>query len=144
MPALHPNFMRTYPSHPDHAYPDISGHMADQINATHDLTKFPTLHDALIYVRGLLLYYKATREIGWIEHTEDWDWYVGITHRDGYRLGDDLFTGRDDGLLGDALSIRGDDGDPGNSRLYLMYFEGDPDTEIVRLRDVASITISRR
>lgn len=158
MPALHPNFMRVYPTDIAHPYPDISQHMADQIEGVHDLTQFddtPT-HESyrhhLIYARCLQSYLAAMQEIGWHEHTCDWDWYVGITLRDGTRRGDHLHTlNTDPDSYCDTFVLEvedvHDEKDPGDVTLSLPFFTFPPTDEpadAARLRHVASITISRR
>lgn len=88
---------------PVHPYPQISNHLADLVKGTHDLTLFdhpngemasarPPFYDHAHYVGAIALLYKAVQEIGWVEHTGDWDWWTGLTLRDGTRVGDGFFV----------------------------------------------------
>lgn len=155
MSATHPNFMRTYPS--AGTYPDISPFMADQIEGVHDLTQFddtPThspYHHHMIYVRSLQTFYEAMNKIGWYEHTADWDWYVGVTLRDGTRRGDHLHTiNSSPDAYCDTFVLEVEDvhteNHPGDLTLTLPFFtpDGGEPADACRLRHVASITISRR
>lgn len=48
----------------------------------------PAFYDHAHYIASLSIVYATMHECGDIEHTNDWDWWVGITLRDGTRLGD--------------------------------------------------------
>lgn len=93
-PAIEPHTLQTA---------QISTGLANTVAGTHDLRHFdedqttdkfagPPLdpfYKHAHYVASLTLYYRAVQQIGWIEHTSDWDWYVVVTLRDGTRRGDD-------------------------------------------------------
>lgn len=89
-----------YPVHPS---PQISSHLAELVRGTHDLTLMddpegetntnrPAYYDHAHYVGSLAMLYKAVQDTGWVEHTSDWDWWTGLTLRDGTKVGDGSFV----------------------------------------------------
>ena len=82
-------------------HPRISSLLAGLVTGDHDLTLFdppegenplPAFYEHAHYVGSLALLYKAVHETGWIEHTGDWDWWTGLTLRDGTKVGDGAFV----------------------------------------------------
>ncbi len=94
-----PRPLRGFPVIP---VPRISAHLAELVEGDHDLTVFdvtnheinpvPQFYEHAHYVGSLAVLYKAVHECGWIEHTGDWDWWTGITLRDGTKIGDGAFV----------------------------------------------------
>lgn len=81
----------------------ISSLLAGLVTGDHDLTLFdppegenplPAFYEHAHYVGSLAVLYKAVHETGWIEHTGDWDWWTGLTLRDGTKIGDGAFVAR--------------------------------------------------
>lgn len=80
------SFITSYNNHP---VPRMSSHMAEVISGTHDLNQFSNMRETAEFVYGLMTYYNAMQEIGWVEHTSDWDWAVYVTTNSGKVFGDD-------------------------------------------------------
>lgn len=65
----------------------LSSRMRDEITGTYSLSDLDNRDKAQLLFK-LMRFYNAMRDIGWDEHTSDWDWYIGITLPDGGRWGD--------------------------------------------------------
>jgi hypothetical protein len=74
--------------------PYISGMLAEKVTGTFDVTKYEPSEKAA-FVWGLCKLYETMKDIGEVEHTNDWDWYVQVELIDGKTVGDeyDPFTG---------------------------------------------------
>ena len=110
-PRLHPcmvpphagNDWWTYPIHPA---PQISNHLAELITGDHDLTLMDAnntearhggpFYDHAHYLASLACAIDAMNGLGNIEHSGDWDWYLGMVLRDGTKIGDGSFLDFED------------------------------------------------
>ena len=75
------------PCDPD-ATAQISTQLAGLVMDTYDLTGFS--HELRVMrLSALLTIYRATLELGDLEHTADWDWRITITTNDGSLIPDE-------------------------------------------------------
>lgn len=93
----------------------LSSKWADDVSGEHSLLDFdnPTEHtvnhrpiigdrdnvdpfyDHAHFLLPIIFGYQMVQQLGWAEHTSDWDWYVGIQTRDGVWHGDNVLTDPD-------------------------------------------------
>lgn len=160
---------------PPYHHVHLSSKWANDVTGTHDLRYYddphaahpngttsplPPFYDHVHYLLPLIFAYDAIMQLGWAEHTSDWDWRVGIQTRDGVWHGDYTFTDPDndepdedhieDGL---EMFLPGEDGAPLTYDNMPFGFELDYGTIIIALgsgresfplRDIAIITIDQR
>lgn len=69
-------------------FPTLSSALAELIAGEHDISQLTTREKAA-FLFGLQKAAETTQSIGWIEHTSDWDWWVGFYLTDGSYIGDD-------------------------------------------------------
>lgn len=114
--------------------------------------------DHLEAIAAYVTAYSMIQDLGDLEHTGDWDWWVGVTLRDGTRLGDYLHVNPDDedhdgpycdGIVFTNAKTPHDvsrlDGDLGKHTLTLVMWSTDPVNDVkVRVSDIASIEIGQR
>jgi len=55
-------------------------------------------YDHAQYLATLVALLDATYKLGEVEHTSDWDWYLGIQTRDGVWHGDDVLVNPDQNI----------------------------------------------
>lgn len=146
-------------AHPDGVW---DGTTIDLTNASGSL---PPFYDHADYLCPLILAYDYVQQLGWAEHTSDWDWYVGIQTRDGVWHGDDYLTkpdnedpDDDDTVFEDTIEMYLPNGDRLTWENRPFGLIGDPDTpdygdirfvlpnvnESILLRDIAIVHINER
>ncbi len=94
--------------------PHISQLLADKVQGTWRRAHFKDDLEWLNFLASLSALYKATHLIGDIEHTGDWDWYVGIELEGGLKIGDSAYVNPnipdDEPFVHcDTFSVLGDD-----------------------------------
>lgn len=123
-----------------------------------DRSIIPPFFDHAHYLFPLLFAYDFIQQLGWAEHTSDWDWCVGLQTRDGVWHGDFSCTNHDDDLPEDGDVIYEDAFDLNGLTAMKMPFSltespfdyGDmeitlPESEFtVALRDIAIVYIDQR
>ena len=92
-------YAREYPVYP---HPQIASHLADLIAGDHDLTLMDAtsredkyggpFYEHAHYLASLACAIDAMNKLGEIEHSNDWDWWLGFTLRDGTKMGDGSFV----------------------------------------------------
>lgn len=103
---VHSSSRRYNREHPVHPYPQASSYIADLIQGDHDLTLMDAnrvearhggpFYDHAHYLASLAACIDAMNTVGDIEHTGDWDWYLGMVLRDGTKIGDGSFIDFED------------------------------------------------
>lgn len=83
-----------HPSHPDGKFnvPRISSALAKHLQDHWDLTEMD-VRERAEFLYGLSKLLETMMDIGEVEHSNDWDWYVGIKTRSGRWHGDEMMTG---------------------------------------------------
>jgi hypothetical protein len=75
-----------------HSRTTISRSISNMIAGEHDLSVLNP-NDKAQFVFGFYKLMKAMEEVGWVEHTSDWDWAFWVELKDGTVVGD--YMGRD-------------------------------------------------
>lgn len=140
----------------------VSSVLRDMIAGTYDMRELTTRQKYELLLK-LWKLYRCMQDIGWDEHTCDWDWYVGIETVNetigGKLFGDAQFanvTDADDYFLDDMIcdsftvspetpphTVSDDPYDDSRITLHID-FEDDHKDLGFWIRDVASITIAER
>lgn len=141
--------------------PRLSSELGDLIAGEHDLTKLSS-QQKVEFLFGLHTATKAMFEIGWIEHTNDWDWWVGFELNDGTYIGDDDFRPFNDEkdneqlLFADIFKINVDEEHYefaesedyyDNKEVTVEFFAGskEPDeTKTIKVKDIAKVHFQER
>jgi hypothetical protein len=133
----------------EHTHPDVN---------PDNLWKQLIAHQVQRSAYAMWSFYTFIQDLGWVEHTDDWDWYVQITYTDGRSWGDhgeiQGMIDSDGTLWDDAHKAAWDanwhhDDKPHMVaiRVYRSHYNEDTDEDLeetldIPLDDITTLTIS--